>query len=74
MAAAERDGLALLQQTRASASEAGKALLRQAEERAAGKTEEIRADALREAEALRREAERHMEEAAEMIVGRVVKD
>ena len=73
VAGAEREGLALLQQTRAVAAESGKELLRQAEDRAAKRTEEIRRAAEQEAGELRKTAERHLEEAAEFIVGRVVK-
>lgn len=70
---AERDGLALLQQTRSSAAESGKTLLRQAEEKAAKKAEEISRAAGKDAGALRKAAESRLEEAAEFIVGRVVK-
>ncbi|MCI8398842.1 MAG: hypothetical protein HFF86_10250 [Oscillibacter sp.] len=70
---AEKDGLALLQRTRAEAAESGKALLRQAEEKAAKRAEEIARAAGQDADALRRAAEKRLEEAAEFIVGRVVK-
>lgn len=73
VANAEREGLALLQQTRAAAAEEGKALLRQAEERAAQRSAEIAQAAEAEGGALREAAGRHLEEAAEFIVGRVVK-
>lgn len=70
----QRDGLALLQQTRTSAAERSRELLRQAETRAAARGEEIRRDAQAEGEALRKEAESRLDAAADLIVGRVVKD
>ena len=72
IAEAERNGLALLQQTREAAAESGKALLREAEDRAARRAGEIQKAAEREAGALREAAGRHLEEAAEFIVERVV--
>ena len=72
VADAERQGLALLQQTRQDAAEEGKKLLRQAEERAARRAEEIGRAAEAEGAALREAAGRNLEEAAEFIVGRVV--
>ena len=63
LSGAERDGLALLQQTRSAAAEEGKNLLRQAEEKAAAAA----------AADLQKKAKSHLEEAAEFIVGRVVK-
>ena len=74
VAGAEREGLALLQQTRADAVAAGKQLLREAEARAAAKEAEIRQAAQAESDALVKAAEKHLEEAAEFIVGRVVKN
>lgn len=74
VADAQRDGLALLQQTRTSAAERSRELLRQAETRAAARGEEIRRDAQAEGEALRKEAESRLDAAADLIVGRVVKD
>ena len=73
IADAERTGLALLQKVRADAASEGKALLRKAEERAAERAAEISANASREADGLRQMADKHMEAAAEFIVGRVVK-
>lgn len=73
VADAEREGLALLQQARTDAAEAGKKLLRQAEEKAARRTAEIDCAAEAESAALREAAGKHLEEAAEFIVGRVVK-
>lgn len=73
VADAEREGLALLQQTRADAAEAGRQLLREAEERAAGKAAEISCAAEAESAALRQAADKHLDEAAEFIVGRIVK-
>ena len=60
VADAQRDGLALL--------------LRQAEARAAARGDEIGQEAQAEAERLRREAEKRLDMAADLIVGRVVKD
>lgn len=71
---AQRDGLALLQQTRAAAADRGRELLRQAEARAAARGDEIGREAQAEAERLRREAEKRLDTAADLIVGRVVKD
>ena len=73
VADAERQGLALLQQVRADATEDGRKLLRKAEERAAEKAAEIGRAAESESAALREAAGRNLEEAAEFIVGRVVK-
>ena len=73
IADAEREGLALLQRVRAEAADSGGALLKQAEAKAAERSAGIAAAAEAEAEALRKEAGRHLEEAAEFIVGRVVK-
>lgn len=73
VADAERAGLALLQQTRADAAEAGRKLLKQAEEKAARRAAEIERAAEAESAALREAAGKHLEEAAEFIVGRVVK-
>ena len=70
---AEREGIALLEKTRADAAERGRKLLKQAEERAAKQAEEIQSAAEAESEALREAAGRNLEEAAEFIVGRVVK-
>ena len=67
-------GLALLQQTRAAAADRGRELLRQAEARAAARGDEIGQEAQAEAERLRREAEKRLDMAADLIVGRVVKD
>lgn len=74
VADAQRDGLALLQQTRAAAADWGRELLRQAEARAAARGDEIGQEAQAEAERLRREAEKRLDMAADLIVGRVVKD
>lgn len=73
VAEAERQGLALLQQTRADAAKAGAKLLKQAEENAARRTAEVAQAAETESAALRQAAGKHLEEAAEFIVGRVVK-
>ena len=61
-----------MQQVRAKAADTGGAQLKQAEAKAAERSARIAADAEAEAAALRKEAGRHLEEAAEFIVGRVV--
>lgn len=73
VADAERAGQALLQKTRADGLEQGKLLLRQAEEKAAARARETAQAAEAEAEALRKAAGKRLEEAADFIVGRVVK-
>ncbi len=70
---AEEEGQALLRQIRAGAAEEGKKLMRQAEESAAKKAEHIAREARNESDALRKAAEQNLEQAAEFIVGRVVK-
>ena len=72
VADAEREGLALLQQARAAAAENGRKLLREAEERADEKAAEISRAAEAESAALQNAAGKHLDEAAEFIVGRVV--
>lgn len=72
VAEAERNGLALLAKTRSDAAESGRSLMVSAEERAAKRTAEIQRTAEAEADALRALAEQHMEEAVELIIGRVV--
>lgn len=72
VADAERDGLALLQQVRADAAESGRELLRQAEAKAAERSAQISQTAEAAGAALRETAGKHLEEAAEFIVGRVV--
>lgn len=72
VADAEREGLALLQQVRAKAADTAAAQLKQAEAKAAERSAQVTAEAQAEAAALRAEAGRHLEEAAEFIVGRVV--
>lgn len=73
LAEVDREGEAQLQKTRENAAEKGKALLRKAEARAADAAAEISAQAERESQILRAAAEKHLDEAAEFIVGRVVK-
>lgn len=73
IATAEQEGLALLNDVRAKADAEGKELLRLAEERAGKRVEEIRDGAEKTAGDLRREAEAHLDEAAQQIVRRVVK-
>lgn len=73
IADAERAGLALLQQARTNAAEHGKQLLQEAETRAAARSADIGAAAEKESVQLREAAEKHLDEAVEFIVGRVVK-
>lgn len=72
VADAQRDGQALIQKTRTDAAEKGKEMLRQAEARAQERSAQISAEASAQGDALRAEAAKHLEEAAEFIVGRVV--
>ena len=72
IADAERNGLALLQKVRTDAAESGKEMLAQAEAKAAERSAEIARSAETEGNALRNTAGKHLEEAAEFIVGRVV--
>ncbi len=73
VADAERAGIGLLQKVRSDAAEHGRELLQEAEKRAAARSAEIGAAAEAEAEALRKAADTHLDEAVEFIVGRVVK-
>ena len=70
---AERDGIALLEKTRADAADRGRKLLKQAEERAAIRAKEIEAGAEAESFRQRQQAEARLKETAEFIVERVVK-
>ena len=69
---AERNGTEL-KQVRSDAAEQGKDLLRQAEERAALRAQEIAREAEAESRRQREQAEQHLDETAEFIVERVVK-
>ena len=73
IADAEEEGQALLRQIRAGAAEEQRKLMRQAEENAAKKAETIARQAEQQSDALRASAREHLEQAAEYIVGRVVK-
>ena len=73
VADAEKEGQALLQRTRNAGAEAGRELLRQAEERAAEAAAKTAQAAEKDAAALREAAGKRLEAAAEFIVGRVVK-
>ena len=73
IAGAEKAGQALLQRTRNDGAEAGRELLRQAEERAAAAAAKTAQAAEKDAAALREAAGKRLESAAEFIVGRVVK-
>ena len=72
VANAEREGLALLQQVLVYTTKDGRKLLQKADEKAAEKAAEIGRAAEAESAALREAAGKHLEEAAEFIVGRVV--
>ena len=73
VADAQRAGDALVEQARAKAEAENKALLRQAEERAAKAAEATLEQARQEAQAMCRAAEGRLDQAADLIVGRVVK-
>lgn len=70
---AERAGLGLVQKARSDAAEHSKQLLQEAEKKAAARSAEIGAAAEAEAQLLRKVADKHLSEAVEFIVGRVVK-
>ena len=69
---AERKGLLHLQDVRAEAAEQGKLSLIEAEKRAEAKAAEILSTVVAESDALRQKAEKYLDEAAELIVRRVV--
>ena len=69
---AENRGNQLLQQLREKAAEEGRTCLKEAEARAEAKSAEIQKLVLEESNELRRAAEKHLDEAVEFIVGRVV--
>ena len=73
IADAERAGLALLERVRADAAAEGTDLLRKAEETAAARAAEIGRSAEAECSTMMELASQHLDEAAEFIVGRVVK-
>ena len=73
VAGGERDGKAALAQARADPEAQVKELLRQAEDRAAGHAAEVMAQAEQACAALRKRAEERLDQAADTIVGRVVK-
>lgn len=70
---AQRAGDALVDQARARVEAENKALLQQAEERASAAAQAVLAQARQDAEALCRAAEAKLDQAADLIVGRVVK-
>ena len=70
---AERNGTELLKKVRSDAAEQGKDQLRQAEERAVLRAQEIAQEAEAESRRQREQAEQHLDETAEFIVERVVK-
>ena len=72
ISAAEEDGLLCLEKTRSKAAEQAKAYLKEAEKRAEAKAAEIQSAVVAESNVLRQEAEKHLDEAAEFIVRRVV--
>lgn len=73
IAQAQQDGLALLKKSQELVEEAGKKLLQKAEENAKRRSDEIAAETERQSGRLRREAESHLEQAAERIVEKIVR-
>ena len=73
IADAKQESAALLRQVHDAAAEEGKSMLKAAELRAEKRTAEIHREAENAADVLRRTAEQHLGEAADLIVGRVVK-
>jgi len=69
---AEREGEALFEKLRRVAAESGREQLAQAEERASARAAEIGRETEQARLALRAEAERHMDEAADMIVTKIL--
>lgn len=72
IAEAERGGHALLESVKTEAAAERKRLLEQAEQSASKRAAKITADAKQSAANLRKTAEKHLTEAADFIVGRVV--
>ena len=72
IAEAEKRGEAMLQKMRNEAAESGKMLAMKAEDKAKERSAEIQRAAETESNTLREIANRHMDEAVEFIVGRVV--
>ena len=72
IAEAEKRGEAMLQKMRNEAAESGKMLAMKAEDKAKERSTEIQRAAETESNTLREIANRHMDEAVEFIVGRVV--
>ena len=73
IAQAQQDGLALLKKSQELVEDAGKKLLQKAEENAKRRSDEIAAETERQSGQLRREAESHLEQAAERIVEKIVR-
>lgn len=73
IARAEKNGLALLEQTRMQAAEENKRLMHEAEGRAEKRCAAIRKDTAKACEALTGQAAARMSAAVERIVGKVVK-
>ena len=69
---AEQTGLLYLQKIREEVAEQGRTYLKEAEKQAAEKAAEIQRVVVAESDVLRLEAEKHLDEAVEFIVGRVV--
>jgi vacuolar-type H+-ATPase subunit H len=69
---AEQEALVHLQKVRAEAAEQGKHYLQEAEKKAKARAADIQSAVIVESDALRQEAEKHLDEAAELIVRRVV--
>lgn len=69
---ADKAGLLQLEAVRQEAIARGKTYLESAEQQAEVKAAEIRNTVIAEGDVLRQEAEKHLDEAVEFIVGRVV--
>lgn len=72
VADAENKGIRLLQQVRDESAERGRAYLKEAESQAEARAAEIQKLVLEESDELRKAAEKHLDEAVEFIIGRVV--
>lgn len=71
---AQRAGKALVAEARAQAQEKVKAMMAQAEELAAQQTREVLEGNAVACEAMKKQARAHLDQAADLIVGRVGKD
>ena len=74
VADAQRAGKALVAEARAQAQEKAKAMMAQAEELAAQQSRQVLEGNAQACEAMKRQARGHLEQAADLIVGRVGKN